>query len=268
MYFRLTLCALLLGPFAALAQEEEPAVEEVQVIEAAPAEEAPVEEAPAAEAAAEEAPTEEASAEESADEGPGLSFAPAAGSFVDVLYVPSSMLTTKAGGASANEYGDGFGGRGLYRVGKHLAANGEYQWRRYEDVDVEISEMRLGVGLMGDSSSGGTGGLFLEYDKQSSDQLGDTDGFSVHVRLSNKPLEWFQFYGDLGYLQLDGDAEKLTGNEFTAGISVVIGDTSALFADWRRTALEGKDSGARVSIADFRVGARFSFGAAGDDSGS
>ena len=235
----LMLCASLLAPLPALAQEDEPVVEVVPVEEAAaePAE-------PAGGAVVEEMAAEPA--EEETD---------VTGSFVDVFYVPTTVLEIPG---VLDENGDGIGGRGLYRFGRHFAASGEYHWRRYEKADIELSERRLGFGLVAKNDSGDLGGLFLEYQQLESD-LDDIDGFGVHGRLSHAPYEWLRFHGDLGYLWLEGDAEKYGGFEFTAGLVFSIG-RNGLFVDWRRTVLEGKDSGVGPTVQDVRVGARLTFG--------
>src|SRR5688572_16843699 len=108
--FRFVLCALLLAPFAVVAQEEEPAavVEEVPAEEAAPAGEAPAEEGAAA-----EAPAEETAAAEPAEEEPEE---PLVGSHVDAYYIPTTALSMRTPGTlDATERGDGMGGRGMYR---------------------------------------------------------------------------------------------------------------------------------------------------------
>ena len=249
--FKLVLCALLLVPFAAPAQDEE-----AVVVEEAPAEEAaPVEEAPASEAPADAAPAEETAAAEPAEEEPAE---PLTGNYVDAFYVPTTAYTQKVPGAlGTTERGDGMGGRGMYRVFKWLAVTGEYEWRRLEDIDEEITETSVGLGATLHNNSGDIGGIFVEYDKFDSD-LAELDGFSAHARLMRQPNEWFNFYGDIGYLMLQDDAEDHHGTEFTIGMGFGSG-TVKLFADWHFIDLEGKDSGTRTQVGDARVGARLSF---------
>jgi len=243
---RLFLCTLLLGPALALAQDEQPAVEEMPAEE--PAAEAPSDEATPMEEAA---PTEEAVAEE----GPS---APSSG-FLDVYYVPSSVLRFDLGGTRSDEDGKGFGARGLYHFGGRYAVSGEYQSLTYDDPDIDVVETRLGVGLMTQNESGATAGLFVEYDALKSDEVGDVDGFSVRGRLSGKAAEWLQFYGDVGYLLLKNDFEDLTGSEITLGAVCTFGQFG-IFADVRRSQLEGADSGVRSALANARAGLRLSFG--------
>lgn len=250
--FKLVLCALLLAPFAAVAQEEE-----AVVVEEAPSEEAvPVDEAaPAEEAPADAAPAEETASAEPAEEEPAE---PLTGSYVDAFYVPTTALTQKVPGAlGSTERGDGMGGRGMYRVFKWLAVTGEYGWRRLEDIDDELTETSAGVGVTAQNGSGDIGGIFVEYDKLDADIV-ELDGYSVHARLMRQPTEWFSFYGDIGYLMLEDDAEDHHGTEFTIGLGFGT-STVKLFADWHFIDLEGKDSGMRTQLGDARVGARLSF---------
>lgn len=242
-------CALLLGQGPALAQDE--AVEELPA-EEAPAEEAPVEEMPVEEAAVEEAPAEEAAAEpveeETAWEGQGSGY-------LDAYYVASADFAL----AGAHERGDGVGGRAQYQFWKFLAVSGEYTARKLGDADAELADQRFGLGAVTRNGGGDTGGLFVEYQRLEFDDGSVTDGFGLHGRMSHPVYDWLRFYADIGYLRLDGEAEKFSGFEFNAGLLGTIGPIG-LFADWRRSQLEGKDSGSRPSLEDVRVGVRWAFG--------
>jgi len=250
---RIVLCALLLAPLAAAAQDQ-PAVEE-----AAPPEEAPAE-APAQEPAeaelAEGQPADEAPAEaEPADEGAAEALT---GSYVDAYYVPTTALTLKPPGAlGATERGDGMGGRGMFRVFHWLAVTGEYQQRQFDDVDDDLAETSAGIGFTAHTDAGDLGGIFFEYDKFDSDGL-ELDGYSAHARLSRQPNGWFSFYGDLGFLMLQDDVEDHEGAEFTIGLTFGTRMFRA-FADWHFVDLEGESSGTRSQFGDARVGARFTF---------
>jgi hypothetical protein len=241
---KLFMCALLLGPVVALAQEE-PAVEEI------PADQPPAEEA---------APAAEGTPQESEPEAEGPAF-PGEG-FIDVFYVPTSALRISGGGTRDDQHGDGFGGRGLYRFSRHFGVSGEYQALSYDKVRVDVNESRLAVGAIADNSDGGMAGLFIEYDSLKTDPPGDTtDGFSLHGRVSGTATSWLHYYLDLAYLRLKDDVEDLTGTEFTLGGLCSFG-RFGVFADVRRTQLDGEDSDARSSIADARAGVRLSFGGA------
>lgn len=233
--------ALLLGQGPALAQEEAEAVEEV------PAEEAPADTAMDEAAVVEEAPAEEAPAEEEAPwEGEHTGF-------IDVYYLPT--LDVEQGGV--HERGDGAGARGQFQFWKFLAVSGEYTTRTFDDVDADLDDQRLGLGVAARNGSGDTAGLFVEFERLES-ETDEMDGFGVHGRMSHAASEWFRFYGDLGYKRMEDDVEKYTAFEFNAGVVFSYGPFG-LFADWRRAQFEGKDSGNRFSIADVRAGARWTF---------
>ncbi|MGH8481422.1 MAG: hypothetical protein ACRES8_03070 [Nevskiaceae bacterium] len=235
-------CALLLGQGPALAQEEEP-------VEAAPVEEAPVEEV-----VAEEAPADEVSDEEVAGEDSGEDAGWPISGFVDLYYVPTADL----GSAGAHAYADGAGGRVQVQFWKALAVSGEYTTRTFDD-DSTLDEQRVGLGAVTRNGAGDTAGLFVEYQRLDFEAAGVVDGYAVHGRLSHPVYEWLRFQADLGYKRLEGDAEKASGFEFSAGVAGSYGPFG-LFADWRRSQLEGKDTGARLSLEDVRVGARYTFG--------
>lgn len=247
---RLMVCALLLAPAMAYAQEEEPAVEEISADEPAPDE-----------TASGEAPIGEIPVEESADtEVDGGWFSHPRG-HVDGFAVARSRLHQLAGGARAEEEGDGAGARGLLRFGRRLAVSGEYTTRDFDDANLSFDEMRVGLGLMLDRAAGDTLGLFAEYNTLESDEVGDLDGYGAHARLSRRPSEWFGWYGNLGYLVLQDEAQQdFSGPEFTLGMTFSIGQFS-VFADVRRSQLYG-GSNARSALTDGRAGVRFSFGAA------
>jgi len=262
---RLFMCALLLSPAVALAQAEEPeATEEVTVEEVEPADEAAPAEATSEATPQESAPQEGMSSADAAaaEQGAGEEAAagpaePRGGHHVDVFYLPTTALDVQSAGI--DERGDGAGVRGMFRIGQHLAASGEYQAQKFGDNDeFELTQTRAAIGFVGDDDESFFG-LFAEYDKLDSDELDSLDGYSVHGRLSMMRTEWLNFYGDLGYLRLEGDLEKYSGNELTLGMLVKFGQFG-LFADARRTDLEGKDSGTRWAVTDVRAGVRYEFG--------
>jgi hypothetical protein len=251
---------MLLGSSLALAQEEAPA-EEAPAEEAAPAEEVPAEAAPAegeaapAEetAAAEEAPAGEAgeeSAEESQWEGEYSGF-------VEAYYVP----TAEFGAAGVPEaYADGAGGRGQFQFWKFLAVSAEYTTRTFDD-DTKLDEQRVGLGAAVRNGSGDTAGLFIEMERLEPEGGEVIDGYGLHGRMSHPATEWFRFNADLGYKRLEDDVEKYSGFEFSAGGIVTFGNFG-VFAEWRRSQLDGKDSGARLHLEEVRTGLRYDWGGA------
>lgn len=265
---RLFICALLLSPVVALAQAEEPegtpeeSAAEEAVVEEAPADEAAPDEAAAEESAAvEEVAPEEGASEEQGDtaaaDGPA---GPRGGHQVDVFFIPSSEIDQQVGLATNVERGDGFGGRGLFRFMQHFAASGEYQSQKFGDSDeIELTQQRLGLGFVGDNDDGSFFGLFVEYDKFEFEDT-DVDGYSLHGRLSGNTNDWLGFYGDLGYLRVEDDLVDFSGHELTLGVLFRIYGFG-VFADARRTDLEGKDGGGHLGLTDLRAGVRYEFGA-------
>jgi opacity protein-like surface antigen len=246
-----SLSALLLSPVLALAQEEQP----VEVVEEQPAE-APAEEAAPAEQAGDPALAQDMAAQETSAEEPEAEPTPGEGTgYIDVYYLPTSVVDVTG---LFDESGDGMGGRAQYQFWKFVAASAEYTYRKFDDADTDVTDTRLGLGVATQNNSGATAGLFLQYEKVSSD-FDDIDGYALHARWSHPAYEWLRFYVDLGYGQLDGDVEEYTSREFNGGLLFTFGSTG-LFADWRRIELEGKDFDAAASAEDVRVGARLSFG--------
>jgi hypothetical protein len=261
---RLFMCALLLSPAVALAQAEEPeGTAEEPAVEEAPAEgteSAPAEAAP--EAAPEEGMSADdaAAAQQSAGEEAAEPAGPRGGHQIDVFYIPTSVVDLQSGFTSGDERGDGAGARGLYRIGHRFAVAGEYQTQKFgEDDEVELKQTRMAVGFVGDDEEEFFG-LFLERDALDFGDFGDFDGYSIHGRLSGMRTGWLGFYGDLGYLRLESDAEKYSGEELTVGVLFKIGQFG-VFADARHTNLEGKDSGVRAALSEVHTGVRYEFGA-------
>ena len=117
------------------------------------------------------------------------------GAFVDVFFIPSAELeVTVPGSGNARDDGDGFGFRGMVPAGG-IAVTGEYQTTRYDDSGIEFDQLRLGIGLVNETTSG----LLLEYVDTELDGAA-ADGFAVHGRFAAE-----NFYGQLGYVRLEDD---------------------------------------------------------------
>lgn len=230
------LMTLLLVPALAIAQDDYAAEEAEPMEEAAePAE--PAEEAPADEE--EQAPR----------------------TLVDLFYVPSSTLRLRSGGNVSDEDGDGMGARAFMRFSDHYAVTGEYQTLTFEtgpNDEYDADQIRVGVGFAAESSAGSIGSFTVEYDQFESEELGDLDGFSLQGRMHGPLIDTVQAYGGVGYFMLEADSEDVTGFEFIVGAVVRAGPVG-LFADFRRTTLNGETSNARTSLADARAGLRFMF---------
>ena len=236
---RLLLCALLLAPLAALAQDEP----------APPAEEAPADEAPA-----EDAPVSEEEVAGGAEEPS----APLTGNYVDVYSIPVTAYTQKPAGAlGSTERGDGLGARAMYRVFKSLAVSADYATRTFDDTDQDLTESSAGLGATVHNDNGDLAGLFVEYDKIEFEAT-ELDGYSVHWRLVRQPSSGFNLNGDIGYAFLQDDVEDLEGVEFTLGVGYSWG-LIGVFGGWHFLDLEGQDSGNRSQLSDARAGVRLAF---------
>ena len=254
---------MLLGSNLALAQEEAPAEEQQQAEEAAPADEAPADEAqaePAAEgeaapvddtAAVDEAPAEEAAGDETPWEGEYSGF-------VEAYYVPTAEFGSDA---SPEAYADGAGARGQFQFWKFLAVSAEYTTRTFED-DSKLDEQRVGLGAVAHNGGGDTAGLFIEMERLDPESGEVIDGFGLHGRMSHPATEWFRFNADIGYKRLEDNATKYSGFEFSAGGAVTFG-RFGVFAEWRRSQLDGKDVDVRMHLEEVRTGLRYDWGGTG-----
>lgn len=249
------LFALLLGQGPALAQEEAPA-EEPAAEEAAPAEEVPAEGDAAAEAPADDAVTAEEAGEAPAEEPWEGEYS----GFVEAYYLPSVEFGSAGGG---DAYADGAGGRALFQFWKFLAVSGEYTTRTFDADDSKLDEQRVGLGAVARNGSGDVAGLFVEMERLDPETGTVIDGYGLHGRMSHPAATWFRFNADLGYKRLEDDIEKYSGFEFSAGGIATFG-RFGVFAEWRRSQLDGKDSGTRLHLEEVRTGLRYDWGVATD----
>lgn len=172
---------------------------------------------------------------------------------LDLYFIPSAKLDVEIPGfGSADDDGDGFGVRGSGALSDNAVLTGEYQSASYDDSDLDIDQLRLGVGLTAADSGSG---LFVEYVDVDFD--GDeADGFGIHGRLASKASDVVSVYGQVGYLSVKDDFEKNTGLEFSVGATFWINDTAGVFGDFRQSNLEGEDSEIELELTDLRVGIR------------
>lgn len=180
----------------------------------------------------------------------------AANGYLDLYFVPSAKLDlTIPGVGSGSDDGSGFGARLLAPLsGTSAAISGEYQSVGYDDSGIDFDQFRVGLGIIGESRSG----VFVEF--VSADLDGSkADGLAVQARLEGGGGGGASFYGQLGYAKLDDDAENLSGLEFTIGIALPINDQTGAFLDYRRSQLEGHDSGVEFEFTDLRAGIRINF---------
>ena len=171
------------------------------------------------------------------------------GAFVDFFFIPSAEIeVTIPGAGSGDDDGDGFGFRGMVPAGG-IAVTGEYQSTSYDDSGIDADQLRLGIGLVNETTSG----LLLEY--VDADIDGEAaDGFAVHGRIAAE-----NFYGQLGYVMLEEDFEALAVVEFVFGVTLGGRGPLSGFIDYRRSSLEGDESNIKTEFTDLRMGARLRF---------
>ncbi len=188
---------------------------------------------------------------------PTLAFAQTNVGTLDAYYIPSSDLSIDSSFGSADDSGDGFGVKGLFRFADTLGFIGEYQTVTYDDFDLDADQYRLGAGWFLPTTSG----IYAEY---TNIQLGDNndgeaDGVGVHGRIAGDLAPGIQVYGEAGYLFLQDDAEDIEGYEFLVGGAMQLNPQLGLFADYRLSNLEGQDSNVEFQFDDIRLGVRMYF---------
>jgi hypothetical protein len=164
----------------------------------------------------------------------------------DLYYVPLAEI--QSGGSDS---GDGFGVRAAVNVLEGVIVTGEYQAVGYKDIDDDLTQYRIGAGLMGE------GGLGVLAEYLVAEDASKTDGFGVHLRLASEMV-----YGQIGYLRLqDDDADDdVGGYEFTIGAVIPVTDALGAFVDVRRTGIGHDHSPFEIELTDVRAGVRFAFG--------
>lgn len=175
---------------------------------------------------------------------------------VDVYFVPSSELEVVVPGlGSATDDGDGFGVKGELTSGVILF-NGEYQSTSHDDSDIDVSNLRLGVGAQTESNP--HVGAYVEF---ISTDFGDAtaDGFGLQGRIKYNINDSLELLGQLGYTSVEDDAaDTFAGPEFLLGLAYKFTPNFGLFADYRATQRQNDDD-VEINSNDFRVGARIIF---------
>lgn len=180
------------------------------------------------------------------------------GGFVDIYYIPSAELDVDIPGfGTISDDGDGFGIKTMIPVAEQAVLTGEYQSAGYDDSGIDISQLRLGVGIAAPSGSG----AFVEYISVDTEELtgSKTDGFGIHGRLARGGNGEIGIYGQIGYLILEDDFEDIDGIELAIGASIPVSGNLGVFLDLRKSPQKGKDSDVEVELTDIRLGARFSY---------
>lgn len=177
--------------------------------------------------------------------------------YLDIYFVPSSELDF---GGGADDDGDGFGIKGKAHVADTVTLHGEYQATTLDDSDLDINQLRFGIGAhAADNGSGAR--LFgdLEYvDVEFDFPVGGSEsqsGFGIHGGLLFSGESALSGFAKIGYLSLD-DAD---GFEFNIGAIAKFNQQVAGFVDYRSASLED-DADDEADLSDFRLGIRILFG--------
>ena len=177
---------------------------------------------------------------------PMTGFAAGIGNNVDAYYVSSGV------DVGYDDDGDGLGIRGQFAFADQLFFSGEYQTVNYDDSDIDLDQIRLGVGLNSDARQqlvffGLAEFIHLDYD------FDDDNGIGLHGGAIYKVTKEFSVNGRVGYV----DVGDFDGIEWLVGASYQFTPMIGAFVDYRATYLE--NGGADFDVDDLRVGVRFRF---------
>lgn len=174
--------------------------------------------------------------------------------YLDLYFVPDSNLEVNAPGfGSGDDDGDGFGIKGRAHVAETVTLHGEYQAVTLDDSDLDVDQLRFGIGAHSSADTGARffGDLeFVSVDLEGEDQ----SGLGLHGGLSFSGQGAVSGFARLGYLSLD----DVDGFEFSLGADVAFSPTIGGFIDYRSIMLED-DSSNEFDFTDIRVGIRFHF---------
>jgi len=173
---------------------------------------------------------------------------------IDGYYIPSADI--EVGG---EDDGDGFGVKGRAQFADQLFFTGEYQAVEYDDSELELDQLRGGIGFFAPLSPDvhwNVRGEFVrvETDGPFQDSEDDT-GFGVHGGIEALLTPRFSVHGSLGYLSVD----DVDGPEFLVGGRFKATPNVSFFADYRMSRFEDDDSGSDLDLDDIRIGAGFHF---------
>lgn len=187
--------------------------------------------------------------------GPSLAFA-AAPAYLDGYYTVDSKLDL----GIADDSGDGYGLRVHAPIGDAAFIAAEYQTANLDDSDIDIDQIRVGLGYMFGEPQLRFGGV-AEYIHLKLDAGGvdvKPDGYGLHGRVEYAPLPAATLYGQLGYVHVS-DHGTVDGFEWQIGAAYNFTPMFGAFVDYRSSDLED-DDGADFKLSDVRLGVRWNFG--------
>lgn len=191
--------------------------------------------------------------------GPSLAFAATPG-YLDGYYIADSKLKLHVPGAgSGDDSGDGFGVRVAAPIGDAAFVAAEYQTANLDDSDIDIDQIRAGLGFMMGEAPLRFGGV-AEYIHLKLDGGGDSitpDGYGLHGRVEFAPLPAATLYGQAGYVHVS-DHGTADGFEWQIGGAYNFTPMFGAFVDYRSTDLDSDDVDYKLN--DVRLGLRWNFG--------
>ena len=160
-----------------------------------------------------------------------------------------TMTEVDAGGS---DDGMGFGVRGWGSVNGPFFIHGEYQTTTLDDTDIDVSQLRLGGGLVGQL---GPNSMWIgkgEYITTGSDL--DQSGFGIHGGVMLTATPQLHFMGTLGYLVTD----DTDGLEFNVGGSFAFTREFSAVVDYR-SYMGSVDPTGDFDLTDMRFGVAYMF---------
>ncbi|NKF21973.1 outer membrane protein [Solimonas marina] len=191
---------------------------------------------------------------------PGIALAAQPG-FVDGYYIADSKLKLDVPGyGSGHDSGDGFGARLMAPIGKLAFVSAEYQSSNLDDSDIDIDQIRAGLGFMvGDQLRYGALAEYIHFKLDAGGGDSSTpDGYGLHGRLEYAPVPAATLYGQIGYVHLS-DHGAADGVEWLVGAAYNFTPAFGAFVDYRSTDIEDNDN-VDYTFEDLRLGLRWNFG--------
>lgn len=170
---------------------------------------------------------------------------------IDAYYVPQADGHWPPS-LPLDDSGDGFGLRVLSRATDRLMVLGEYQRLAYGRDTTQ--QFRVGAGVAQPSTTG----LFVTLDWLDLDR-DDALALGLHGRVAGAVAGPLSLYGQLGYVGMDTGSFYYDGFEMTLGLTWDLPEPWGVFADYRATLLDDRDSVERLHRDELRVGLRFRF---------
>ncbi len=176
---------------------------------------------------------------------------------LDAYYIPNADYEETFENLILKDDGDGFGFKGRALFADQLFFAGEYQSTEYDDSELELDQLRFGIGYLSAISPMADFLVQVEYIKADQEIPGfgseDENGFGVHVGAIAKLAPAFSMNATVGFVSV-GDFD---GTEFLVGARFQASPVVSVFMDYRMTRLS--DSGADLDLDDLRLGAGFHF---------